>query len=428
MSSTFVKKENNTVTLKFEVDAETFEKGVQQAYLKNKQRFNIPGFRKGKAPRKIIEMNYGEGVFYEDAINIVFPEAYDKAIEEHKLDPVDRPSIDIEEIEKGKPVVFTAEVTVKPEVKLGEYKGIEVEKAEYNVTDEDLETELKKMQERNARIVDAGDRPVKQGDILTIDYSGFVGEEQFEGGTAQNQPLEIGSGRFIPGFEDQLVGKNKEEEVVVKVTFPEEYHAEELAGKDAIFKVVIHEIKEKELPALDDEFAKDVSEFDTLGELKNDIMSKLQKQAEDRAKVENENKVVEKVVEACEVDIPEVMIDRQVDDDINDFAYRLRYQGLQFDKYLEITGSTIEDLREQFKPNAEKLVRADLVLEAISEKEGIEVTDEELNEELEDIAKQYNQDVAKFKNNIKGDDLEYIKKGIIKRKTVEFLANEAKLS
>ncbi len=428
MSSTFVKKENNTVTLKFEVDAETFEKGVQQAYLKNKQRFNIPGFRKGKAPRKIIEMSYGEGIFYEDAINIVFPEAYDKAIEEHKLDPVDRPSVDVEDIEKGKTVVFTADVTVMPEVKLGEYKGVEVEKTEYNVTEEEVEAELKRMQERNARIADAGDRPVKQGDILTIDYSGFVGEEQFEGGTAQNQPLEIGSGRFIPGFEDQLVGKNKEEEVEVKVTFPEEYHAEELAGKDAIFKVVIHEIKEKELPALDDEFAKDVSEFDTLDELKNDIMSKLQKQAEDRAKVEVENKVIEKVVEACEVDIPEVMIDRQVDDDINDFAYRLRYQGLEFEKYLELTGSKIEDLREQFKPNAEKLVRADLVLEAISEKEGIEVADEELNEELEDIAKQYNQDVAKFKANIKGDDLEYIKKGIIKRKTVEFLANEAKLS
>lgn len=428
MSSTFVKKEGNIVTLKIEVDAETFEKGVQQAYLKNKPKFNIPGFRKGKVPRKIIEMNYGEGVFYEDAINIVFPEAYDKAIDEHNLDPVDRPSVDIEEIEKGKPVVFTVDVTVKPEVKLGEYKGIEIEKSEYNVTEEDLEAELKRMQERNARIIDAGDRSVKQGDILTIDYSGFVGEEQFEGGTAQNQPLEIGSGRFIPGFEEQLVGKNKEEEVEVKVTFPEEYHAEELAGKDAIFKVIIHEIKEKELPALDDEFAKDVSEFDTLDELKNDIKNRLQKQAEDKAKAENENKVVEKVVEACEVVIPEVMFERQIDNDINDFAYRLRYQGLEFKKYLELTGTKIEDLRKQFKPNAEKFVKADLVLEAVSEKEGIEATEEELNEELENIAKQYNQDVDKLKANIKGDELEYIKKGIIKRETIEFLVKEAKLS
>ncbi|SCG82108.1 Trigger factor TF [Proteiniborus sp. DW1] len=428
MSSSVVKKENNVVTLKIEVDAETFEKGVQQAYQKNKHRFNIPGFRKGKAPRKIIEMNYGEGIFYEDAINIVFPEAYDKAIEEHKLDPVDRPTVDVEDIEKGKAVVFTADVTVMPEVKLGEYKGIEVEKSEYNVTEEEVEAELKTMRERNARIVDAGDRPVKQGDILTIDYSGFVGEEQFEGGTAQNQTLEIGSGRFIPGFEDQLVGKNKEEEVEVKVTFPEEYHAENLAGKDAIFKVIIHEIKEKELPALDDEFAKDVSEFDTLDELKADIMNRLKKQAEQREKAENENKVVEKVAELCEVDIPEVMIDRQIDDDINDFAYRLRYQGLEFEKYLELTGTQIEDLREQFKPNAEKFVKADLVLAAISEKEGIEATEEELNKELEDFAKSYNQDADKFKASLKANDLEYIKKGIIKRKTVEFLVREAKLS
>lgn len=428
MSSTLVKKEGNVVTLKIEVDAETFEKGVQEAYQKNKQKFNIPGFRKGKAPRKLIEMNYGEGIFYEDAINIVFPEAYDKAIEEHKLDPVDRPSVDVEDIEKGKTVVFTADVTVMPEVKLGEYKGIEVEKTEYNVTEEEVEAELKRMQERNARVADAGDRPVKQGDILTIDYSGFVGEEQFEGGTAQNQTLEIGSGRFIPGFEEQLVGKNKEEEVEVKVTFPEEYHSEELEGKDAIFKVVIHEIKEKELPALDDEFAKDVSEFDTLEELKADIENRLKKQAEQKEKTENENKVVEKVAELCEVDIPEVMIERQIDDDVNDFAYRLRYQGLEFEKYLELTGTQIEELREQFRPNADKFVKADLVLEAISEKEGIEATEEELDKELEDFAKSYNQDADKFKASLKAKDLEYIKKGIIKRKTVEFLTKEAKLS
>jgi len=428
MSSTLVKKENNVVTLRIEVDSETFEKGMQQAYLKNKHKFNIPGFRKGKAPRKIIELNYGEGIFYEDAINIVFPEAYDKAIEEHKLEPVDRPSVDVEEIGKGKNLVLTVDVTVKPEVKLGEYKGIEVEKAEYNVTEEDVEAELKRMQERNARIIDAGDRPVKEGDILTIDYSGFIGEEQFEGGTAQNQVLEIGSGRFIPGFEDQLIGKNKNEEVEVKVTFPEEYHAEELSGKDAVFKVVIHEIKEKELPALDDEFAKDVSEFDTLEELKADIMNRLKKQAELRAKAENENKVVEKVAELAEVDIPEVMIERQIDDEINDFAYRLRYQGLEFEKYLELTGTQIEDLRNQFRPNAEKFVKADLVLDAVAEKEGIEATEEEVNEELENIAKSYNQDLEKVKERIIGEDLEYIKKGIIKRKTVEFLVNEAKLS
>lgn len=428
MSSTIVKKENNIVTLQIQVDADTFEKGIQQAYLNNKHRFNMPGFRKGKTPRKIIEMNYGEGVFYEDAINIVFPDAYDKAIEEHKLSPVDRPTIDIEEIEKGKPIVFIADVTVKPEVKLGEYKNIEVEKVEHNVTEEDLEKEIINMQERNARIVDAGHRPVKQGDMLTIDYSGFVDGEQFEGGTAQNQPLEIGSGRFIPGFEEQLIGKNKEEEVEVNVKFPEEYHAEDLAGKDAIFKVVIHEIKEKELPELDDEFAKDISEFDTFEELKNDIMNKLQKQAESKANLEQENKIIEKVVEGCEIDIPEVMVEKQIDDDINDFAYRLRYQGLDFEKYLELTGMEIEEIREQFRPNAEILVRTDLVLETISEKEEIDATEEELNEELENIAKQYNQDVDKIKSSIKDEDLEYIKMGIIKRKTVELLVKEAKLS
>ncbi|MGF7057436.1 trigger factor [Brassicibacter mesophilus] len=428
MSSTVEKKENNIVTLKIEVDAETFEKGIQQAYTKNRNKFNIPGFRKGKVPRKIIELNYGVGVFYEDAINIVFPEAYDKAIEEHKLEPVDRPVIDVDEIEKGKPVVFTAEVTVKPEVTLGEYKGIEAEKVEYNVTNDEVEAEIKKIQDKNARIIEATDRPVKEGDTLTIDYAGYVGEDQFEGGTAQNQTLEIGSGRFIPGFEEQLIGKNKDEEVEVNVKFPEEYHAEELAGKDAKFMVTIHEIKEKELPELDDEFAKDVSEFDTLEELKNDIKGKLEKQAKDKEKAENENNVVEKVVELCQVDIPEVMIERQIDNDVNDFAYRLRYQGLDIDKYFELTNTKLEDLREQFKENAGKLVKVDLVLETISENEKIDATEEELNAELENIAKQYNQDAEKFKKNLGNDDLEYIKLGIIKRKTVEFLVNNAKLS
>jgi len=428
MSSTLEKKEGNIVTLKIEVDAETFEKGIQKAYARNKSKFNIPGFRKGKAPRKIIELNYGVGVFYEDAINIVFPEAYDKAIEEHNLDPVDRPSIDIEEIESGKPVIFTAEVTVKPEVTLGEYKGIEVEKVEYNVTDEEVDAEIKKTQERNARIIEAEDRPVKEGDTLVLDYAGYVGDEQFEGGTAQNQTLEIGSGRFIPGFEEQLIGKNKGEEVEVNVKFPEEYHAENLAGKDAKFIVTIHEIKEKELPELDDEFAKDVSEFDTLEELKNDIRAKLEKQAKDKEKSEVENNVIEKVVEACEMDIPEIMIEKQIDNDVNDFAYRLRYQGLDMEKYFEYTNTKMEDLREQFKPNAEKLVKVDLVLEAISEKESIEATEEELNKEIEELAKQYKQDdVEKFKKNL-GADLEYIKLGIIKRKTVEFLVENAKLS
>ncbi|RKD28974.1 trigger factor [Thermohalobacter berrensis] len=426
MSSTVLKKENNEVTLKIEVPAEKFEEGIQKAYLKNRKRFNIPGFRKGKAPKRIIEARYGKGIFYEDAINFVFPEAYSKAVDEHELEPVDRPEIDIEQIEEGKPVVFTAKVTVKPEVKLGDYTGIEVEKVEYNVTEEDVEKEIERMRERNARLVEVKDRPVKEGDILTIDYEGYVDGEQFEGGTAQNQSLEIGSGRFIPGFEEQLVGKNKDEEVEVNVTFPEEYHAENLAGKDATFKVKIHEIKEKELPELDDEFAKDVSEFDTLDELKSDVKTKLEEQAKNREKAEKENKVLEKVVEGAEIDIPEVMIENQIDNELREFEYRLRFQGLDLEKYLEMTNTKREDLRDQLRPNAEKAVRTELVLEAIAEKEEIKETEEELNKELEKIAKQYNQDAEKFKKNMKADDLEYIKLGIIKRKTVEYLVENAK--
>lgn len=428
MNSTITKKEGNTVTLKLEVDTKKFEKAVQKSYIKNRGRFNIPGFRKGKVPRKIIELNYGEGVFYEDAINMVFPEAYEAAIEEHNLEPVDRPEIDIEELEKGKPVVFIAEVTVKPEVELGEYKGIEVEKVEYNVTEEDIEKEIKNIQERNARIIEVEDRAAKEGDILTIDYKGSIDGEQFEGGTAENQNLEIGSGRFIPGFEDQLIGKNKDEEVEVKVTFPEDYQAEDLAGKEATFEVKIHEIKEKELPELDDEFAKDVSEFDTLDELKNDTKQKLEEQSENKEKAENENNVVEKVVENAEIDVPEAMVERQIDNEVNDFSYRLQFQGLNIDKYFELTNTTMEDLREQMKENAEKVVKTDLVLETIGKKEGIEATDEEVEEEMEKMAKQYNQEVEKIKKNIKDGDLDYIKMGIIKRKTAEFLVENAKMS
>ncbi|WP_202709884.1 trigger factor [Sporosalibacterium faouarense] len=426
MKSEILNKEGNKVSLKIEVDAKKFEEGVQKSYMKNRKRFNLPGFRKGKAPRKIIELNYGEGVFYEDAINMIFPEAYDSAIKEHNLDPVDRPEIDIEELEKGKPVVFTAEVIVKPEVELGEYKGIEVEDVEYNVTEEDVEQELKDIQDRNARVIEVEDRAAKEGDILTIDYEGYVDGEQFEGGTAENQNLEIGSDRFIPGFEEQLVGKNKGEEVEVNVKFPEEYHAEHLAGKDANFKVTINEIKEKELPELDDEFAKDVSEFDTLEEYKNDIKEKKEKQSKDKEKAEKENRVVEKVVTNSKVDLPEVMIESQIDSEINELGYRLQFQGLNIDKYLELTNTTMDDLREQVKDRAEQVVRTDLVLETIAKKEGIEATEEELSEELEKMAKQYNQEVDKLKKRLREEDLEQIKMGIIKGKTADLLVESAK--
>jgi len=420
-------KENNRACFNIEITKEEFEKAIQDAYLKNRSKFNIPGFRKGKAPRKIIEMSYGEGIFYEDALNIILPKAYEEAIDNLKLEPVDTPEVDIEQIEKGKPVIIKVEVTIKPEVKLGNYQSIEVEKVEYNVTDEDVERELKAVQEKNARIIDASDRETKEGDILTIDFKGFIDGEEFEGGSAENQRLEIGSKTFIPGFEEQLIGKKKGDKVEVKVTFPEDYFEESLRGKDATFEVVIHEVKEKELPELDDEFAKDVSEYDTMEEYKNSIRERLEKEAKDREKIEFENKIIEKVVEEAEVDIPEAMIEHQVEHEINEFDYRLKLQGLDLDQYLTLTNSKIEDLKEQIRPVAEKKVKTDLVLEAIGKKENIEATEEDIDKELEKIAKEYNQeDVEKFKENMKKGDLSFLEAGIIRDKIIDLLVNNAK--
>jgi len=426
MSAVFEKKENNKVSFSFQLAAEDFEKAVQQAYLRNRSKFNIPGFRRGKAPRKIIELNYGEGIFYEDAINSLLPEAYEKAVRELELEPVDTPDINIEEINKGEPITVKVQVDVKPEVKLGDYKSIELEKVEYNVTDEMVEHELKHVQEDNARLIHV-DRPVKEGDLLTIDFKGFVDDEQFPGGTAEGYQLEVGSNTFIPGFEEQLIGKNKGEEVEIKVTFPEEYHEESLAGKDAIFKVAIHEIREKELPELDDEFAKDVSEFDTLEEYKESIRAKLEEELKAREAFERENLVIEKAMEISEVDIPNGMIETQIDNELRQFDFRLRSQGLELQQYLELTGSKIEDLREQFREIAEKRVKADLVLEAIAKAESIEVTEEDIDEELRKLAEQYRaEDVEKFVEDMKKGDLEYIKAGIVNSKVVDLLVENAK--
>ncbi|NLN15329.1 MAG: trigger factor [Tissierellia bacterium] len=426
MSAVFEKKENNKVSFSFQLAAEDFEKAVQQAYLRNRSKFNIPGFRRGKAPRKIIELNYGEGIFYEDAINSLLPEAYEKAVRELELEPVDTPDINIEEINKGEPITVKVQVDVKPEVKLGDYKSIELEKVEYNVTDEMVEHELKHVQEDNARLIHV-DRPVKEGDLLTIDFKGFVDDEQFPGGTAEGYQLEVGSNTFIPGFEEQLIGKNKGEEVEIKVTFPEEYHEESLAGKDAIFKVAIHEIREKELPELDDEFAKDVSEFDTLEEYKESIRAKLEEELKAREAFEKENLVIEKAMEISEVDIPNGMIETQIDNELRQFDFRLRSQGLELQQYLELTGSKIEDLREQFREIAEKRVKADLVLEAIAKAESIEVTEEDIDEELRKLAEQYRaEDVEKFVEDMKKGDLEYIKAGIVNSKVVDLLVENAK--
>ncbi|MCT4620525.1 MAG: trigger factor [Marinisporobacter sp.] len=427
MSSTVMKKENNEVTLKIVVPAADFEQGIQKSYNKMRKRFNIPGFRKGKAPRKIIELNYGVEVFYEEAINEVFPKVYGDAIDEQKLEPVDRPNLDVEDIVKGEDVVFTVMVTVKPEVTLGDYKGIEVEKKEYNVTDEDVEKEVDSLRERNARLI-AVERPIQDKDNVIIDYAGFVGDEQFEGGTAEKQTLVIGSGQFIPGFEEQLIGKNMGEETEVKVTFPEEYHAENLAGKEAVFKVTIHEIKEKEYPELDDEFAKDVSEFDTLEELKADLKEKQEKAAKMREEEEVKDAVVKKVAENVQIDIPEIMVEQKIDDMLHEFGYQLQYQGLNLDTYLQYTGTKMEDMREQMKEEAQSRVKTQLTLEKIGKVESVEVAEEEVDQEIEKYATQYKMELDKFKKTLRPSDMEGIKDGLRVRKTVDFLVENAKMA
>lgn len=426
MSTVFEKKENNKVSFSLELEASQFEKALQDTYLKSRGRFNIPGFRKGKVPRKLIEMNYGEEIFYEDAINLLLPEAYDNAVKELELEPVDTPDVNIEEIVKGQPILVKVEVEVKPEVKLGDYKSIELEKVEYNVTDEAIEHELHHLQEENARLLSV-DREVQSGDLVTIDYAGFLGEEQFEGGTAEGHDLEIGSNSFIPGFEDQLIGKNKEEEVDVNVTFPEEYHEESLASKEVVFKVIIHDIKEKELPRLDDEFAKDVSEYDTIDEYKESIKSRLEEELKSQEKAEKENKIVEAAIELAEVDLPNGMIETQIDNELRQFDFRLRNQGLELEKYLELTGSKVEEMREQFREVAEKRVRADLVLEAIAKAESVEVTDEDIDKELAKMAEQYNaEDVDEFVADMRKGDLEFLNAGISNGKVIDLLLENAK--
>lgn len=427
MNSTLKTKENNKATFSIEINEKKFEEATQKVYLKNRNRFNIPGFRKGKVPRKIIEVNYGEGVFYEEALNTLLPEAYDKAIEDLELEPVDMPDVDVEELEKGKPVVVNIEVTIKPEVKLGDYKNIEIEKIEYNITDEDVDMELKSIQEMNGRIIDASDREAKDGDILTIDFEGYIEEEKFEGGSAEDQELTIGDDKFIPGFEEQLIGKKKGDKVEVEVTFPEDYFEESVKGKEALFKVDVKDIKEKELPELDDEFAIDVSEFDTLDEYKESIREKLEKDAKEKEKIEKENKVIEYIVESSEMDIPDAMIENQVENELRQFEHTLSMQGLDINQYFELTNITVEGFKEEVSPVAEKRIKADLVLEVIEKEEGIDVTDEEVDEELEKLALQYNQeDIEKFKKDMHMGDLQHIKMGIMRDKTIDLLVSSTK--
>ena len=417
--------EKNLVKLTFEISREELEKGIKYAYEKNAKKISIPGFRKGKVPKSMIEKYYGEEVFYDDAINYVLPDLYDAAVKEAGLDVVARPEIDIEEIKKDAPIVVNALVTTKPEVKLGKYKGIKVDKVEYNVTEEDIDKEIEAARARNARIITVEDRAVENGDIAVIDFEGFADGVAFPGGKGENYELEIGSGSFIPGFEEQLIGKEKDADVEVNVKFPEEYHAEELAGKDAMFKVKIHEIKAKELPELDDDFASEVSEFETLKDYKNSIKERLEKNAEERAKREMENAIVEKVVESSSMEIPAAMIENQIDRMVNDFATRLSYQGMNMDMYLKYTGSTMESFREGFKEQAEKQVKTTLVVEEIAKAEGIEANQEEIDEKIAEMGKMYNMENDKIKELLRPEDIEGIAQEIAFVKAIEMLVNKA---
>ncbi len=422
MNSKLEKIEKNTAVLEIQVDREQFEKGIQRAYKKNVKRFNIPGFRKGKAPRPIIERHYGEGVFYEDAINEVCPKAYLQAIEEHDLQPVDQPEIDIVQIEKDKPFIFKAVVTVKPEVELGDYKGIQIEKKEYPVTDGDVDKELGKMRDMNARFVNVEDKPAKNEDMLTIDYKGYIDGEQFEGGTAENHTLVLGSEQFVEGFEEQLIGAKAGDSVEVNVTFPKDYKAEQLAGKDAIFQVDVKEVKEKELPDLDDEFVKDVSEFDSLEELRADIKGKLEEEAIRRAKDEFEEELLKKIADNAIIDVPEVMIEKQKDTIIRDFEMQLLYKGLNLEVYLNYIGQTLEEFRAGFDDAATYKVKNQLILEKIAKIEGIDVSEEELDKKIETLSNIYGKDDSEeFKDTLGESELNYIKESIIVRKTIEFL-------
>ncbi len=420
--------EKNVVKLEIEVDSEKFEQGMQKAFLKNAGRFNISGFRKGKAPRKMVERYYGEQVLYEDAINIVCPEAYDEAVEENNLNPVDRPEIDIKQIGDGQNLIFTAVVTVKPEVELGEYKGIEVSKIEVNVTDEEVEKEFQKVVEKNARLVSVEDREIQLDDTAVIDFEGFIDDVAFEGGKGENFSLVIGSGQFIPGFEDQLIGAKAGSEVDVNVTFPENYGSEELSGKPALFKVKVNEVKVKELPVVDDEFAKDISEFDTLEEYKSDLKKKLTDSAEHKAKHETEEAVIDQVVENAQVDIPEVMTSKQIENLLRDFDMRLRYQGLDINKYMGMMGMDENSIKEQFKDRAEKDVKVQLVLEKISKVENIVPSDEDVEAQIEKMAENYKKTAEEFKKLLKEDDIEYIKRDLVIGKTVDFLVENAKIA
>ena len=429
MSVSVEKLDKGMAKLTVELPAEDFEKAIEKAYQSVKGRISVPGFRKGKAPRKMVEQVYGKGIFYEDAANDLVSEKYPDVVEESGEDIVSSPKIDVVQAESGKPFIFTAEVALKPEVKLGKYKGVEAPKMELEVTDEEVDKRIEDVRRENSRIVDAGDRKeVKDGDILTLDYEGFVDGVPFEGGKGVGQRLTIGSGQFIPGFEEALIGAELEKETDVKVTFPEDYHAEELAGKDATFKCTVHKINERLLPELNDEYVSDISEFETFAEYKKDVREKLEKERLNTEKGKREDLVLRAVIDDSEMELPEPMIETQQRQILNEFAQRLAMQGMDFDQYRKMTGNDDAKLMEQVRPQALDRIRSRLVLEAVAAAEKLDATDEEVEKELKDMAETYKMDVDKLKENMGESELKGLRKDIAVRKAADFLVDNVKES
>ena len=427
MKATLISKENNRAKFTMDFTAEEFEAAVVKAYQDSKDKFNIDGFRKGKAPRSIIEKHFGEGVFFEDAINNLFQTAYPEALNELDLEVIDSPQADFSEIGKGKPLTVTIDVAVYPVVEVKDYKGIEVEQVDPEVTEEDVDRDIEAMRKRNSRMVVA-DRPVENGDTVILDYAGFVGDEQFQGGTAENQELKIGSGMFIPGFEEQLIGVKAGESKDVVVTFPEEYQAKELAGKEATFKCTVHEVKFEELPELDDEFAKDVSEFDTLAELRDDARARILESVKLQCENEAKDKVIAQVYENNKIEAPTTMVADEMDRMIQELEQQMRYQGLNIQQYLQFTGSTLDDFRNEIKPEAEKRVATRIVLRSIGDVENVEVTDEDLDKELQRMSEAYNTDPENIKKMLGEENLAFFRKDIALTKVMDMLYNEAKIT
>ena len=425
MSLQVEKLENNMAKLTIEVPADDLEKALQSAYMKQKNKIAMPGFRKGKVPRQMIEKMYGPEIFYDDAANTLIPKAYSEAYEECELEIVSRPEINVVQIEKGKSFIFTADVATKPEVKLGEYKGLEVDKVSTRVTQKEVDAKIQEEAEKNAREVVVTDRAVADGDEVILDFEGFVDGEAFEGGKGENYPLTIGSGSFIPGFEEQLVGAEAEKEVEVKVTFPEDYHAEELKGKEAVFKCTVHEIKAKELPEIDDEFAAEVSEFDTLEEYKADVKAKIKEQKAADGKSNQEDQAVEQAVKNAEYEIPQPMIETQTTQMVEDFAQRIQSQGITLEQYFQFTGLTAEKMMEDMRPQAIKRIETRLVLEAVAKAENIEITDEKIDEELAKMAESYNMEVEKLKEFMGENEKKQMKEDLAVQEAVTFLVENA---